>query len=285
MLDLVFRPRPWSSAWSRCSSLSASTSRLCAVAALLASTASPAAAQAPPASPFGITDNSFLIEEAFNQDPGVFQNIFVMARNADHEWEGSFTQEWPVLSQRHQLSFTLPFSATSNAAALGDLGVDYRLQVTDGKGRLPAFSPRVTLLSPTSAAQRSLGWGGAGWQFNLPLSKRSGRLFFHANAGTTLLPVENESSTREWSNAPFAGGSAIVAVTPMFNLMIESLAVRARADGGRETSVTVSPGFRLGWNVGEQQIVIGVGVPVTRGDRHDTAVLGYLSYERPFSRK
>jgi hypothetical protein len=49
--------------------------------------------------------------------------------------------------------------------------------------------------------------------------------------------------------------------------------------------VTVSPGFRLGWNVGEQQIVIGVGVPVTRGDRHDTAVLGYLSYERPFSRK
>ena len=191
MLDLVFRPRPWSSAWSRCSSLSASTSRLCAVAALLASTASPAAAQAPPASPFGITDNSFLIEEAFNQDPGVFQNIFVMARNADHEWEGSFTQEWPVLSQRHQLSFTLPFSATSNAAALGDLGVDYRLQVTDGKGRLPAFSPRVTLLSPTSAAQRSLGWGGAGWQFNLPLSKQSGRLFFHANAGTTLLPVEN----------------------------------------------------------------------------------------------
>ena len=46
------------------------------LAALLASTAAPAAAQAPPASPFGITDNSFLIEEAFNQDPGVFQNIF-----------------------------------------------------------------------------------------------------------------------------------------------------------------------------------------------------------------
>ena len=132
------------------------------LAALLASTAAPAAAQAPPAYPFGITDNSFLIEEAFNQDPGIFQNIFVMARNADHEWDGSFTQEWPVLSQRHQLSFTLPFSATSNAVALGDLGLNYRVQVTDGKGRFPAFSPRVTLLSPTSAAQRSLGWGGAG---------------------------------------------------------------------------------------------------------------------------
>lgn len=250
--------------------------------ALLASTASPAAAQAPPASPFGITDNSFLIEEAFNQDPGIFQNIFVMARNADHEWDGSFTQEWPVLSQRHQFSFTLPFSATSNAAALGDLGLNYRVQVTDGKGRFPAFSPRVTLLSPTSVAQRSLGWGGVGWQFNLPFSKQSGRMFFHANAGTTLLPVEDEPSTREWSNAPFAGGSAIVAVTPMFNLMLESLAVSTRAGGVRETSVTVSPGFRLGWNLGEQQIVIGLGVPVTRGDRHDRAVLGYFSYELPF---
>ncbi|MEO8678871.1 MAG: hypothetical protein ABI665_07485 [Vicinamibacterales bacterium] len=253
---------------------------------LIAGPVAPAAAQAPPASRFGITDNSFLIEEAFNQEAGIFQNIFVMARNTDNEWDGSFTQEWPVVSQRHQFSFTLPFSAVSNAMALGDLGLNYRVQVTDGEGRFPAFSPRLTLLSPTSAERRSLGGGGIGWQVNLPFSKQAGRMFFHGNAGTTLLPVEaSATSTREWSNAPFTGGSAIVAVTPMFNLMLESLVVWTHEEGVREPSVTVSPGFRLGWNLGDQQIVIGIGVPVTRGDRHDTAVLGYFSYELPFRHK
>lgn len=253
---------------------------------LLAGSVAPAAAQTTPASPFGITDNSFLIEEAFNQEAGIFQNIFVMSRNADGEWDGSFTQEWPVPSQRHQLSFTLPFTDQSNQVALGDLALNYRFQVTSGEGRAPAFSPRVTLLAPTSVEERALGWDGVGWQFNLPFSKQVGRLFLHANAGTTLQPVdESDASERKWSSAPFTGGSAIVAVTPMFNLMLESLVVWTRVDGVRETSVAVSPGLRFGWNLGEQQVVIGVGVPVTRGDQHDTAILGYFSYELPFRRK
>jgi hypothetical protein len=42
-------------------------------------TADPASAQGR-VSPFGIYDNSFLVEEAFNQEPGIFQNIFVMSR-------------------------------------------------------------------------------------------------------------------------------------------------------------------------------------------------------------
>ncbi len=250
------------------------------------------AAQGAPATPtvavpsrFGITDNSFLIEEAFNQDPGIFQNIFVMARNSDGEWDGSFTQEWPLVSQRHQLSFTVPFSATSNAVALGDLALNYRLQVTTSEGRFPAFSPRMTVLAPTSADRRSLGSRGVGWQFNLPLSKEVGRMFFHGNGGTTVVPVRAaDTGDRKWSNTPFVGGSAIVAVTPMFNLMLESLVVWERVADLHETSVTLAPGFRAGWNRGDRQIVIGVAVPVTRGDRRDASVLGYLSYELPFVR-
>ena len=260
--------------------------RVVALVSLLVAGASPVLAQAPAASPFGITDNSFLIEEAFNQDPGIFQNIFVMARNRDGEWDGSFTQEWPVPSRRHQLSFTLPFASISNAQLIGDLSLNYRLQVSSGEGRFPAFSPRVTLVAPTSDGRRSMGAGGVGWQFSLPFSKQAGWMFFHANGGTTLLPERvGESSARAWSNAPFAGGSAIAAVTPMFNVLVESLVVWTRTDGARETTVTVSPGVRGGWNLGERQIVIGVGVPVTRGNRHDTAILGYFSYELPFLRR
>ena len=36
--------------------------------------ANPAAAQTP-TEPFEISDNSFLVEEALNQEPGIFQNI------------------------------------------------------------------------------------------------------------------------------------------------------------------------------------------------------------------
>ncbi|MBP8274510.1 MAG: hypothetical protein KAY59_08765, partial [Acidobacteria bacterium] len=78
-----------------------------AAAALVASAALPAAAQTPApaaapapapasASKFGIADNSFLVEEAFNQEFGIFQNIFVMTRSHTGLWSGSFTQEWPV---------------------------------------------------------------------------------------------------------------------------------------------------------------------------------------------
>jgi hypothetical protein len=46
-----------------------------------------------------IEDNSFLIEEAYNQEPGVVQHSFSMAYNGDSRrrgWSFNFTQEWPV---------------------------------------------------------------------------------------------------------------------------------------------------------------------------------------------
>ena len=59
----------------------------------------------------GIEDNSFLIEEAYNQEKGVVQHIFNAYYSADsgtRGWTFVFTQEWPVFFQNHQFSFTLP---------------------------------------------------------------------------------------------------------------------------------------------------------------------------------
>ena len=75
---------------------------------LAASTAHAQTTPARASRPFEILDNSFLVEEAFNQEAGVFQNIVTAAR-ADASWELGFTQEWPVGTQRHQLSYTAPF--------------------------------------------------------------------------------------------------------------------------------------------------------------------------------
>src|SRR5574341_420745 len=81
-----------------------------ACAALLFSAA--AAGGAEPAIPIdGIADNSFLIEEAYNQEEAVVQHIFnaVYAKDPKRRgWAFNFTQEWPVFSQDHQFSYSIP---------------------------------------------------------------------------------------------------------------------------------------------------------------------------------
>src|ERR1700751_5429940 len=70
-------------------------------------TAQEAASQTP--NEPGIQDNSFLVEEAYNQNFGVVQHISSFTRFWDSkDWVYTFTQEWPVPGDvRHQLSYTL----------------------------------------------------------------------------------------------------------------------------------------------------------------------------------
>jgi hypothetical protein len=47
--------------------------------------------------------------------------------------------------------------------------------------------------------------------------------------------------------------------------------------------VTLSPGFRAGWDIGDQQLVAGFAVPTTwRGGESASGVFFYFSYELPF---
>jgi hypothetical protein len=53
----------------------------------------------------------------------------------------------------------------------------------------------------------------------------------------------------------------------------------------RVTSFTLSPGARGGWNLGDQQLVLGIAVPVTWVEGSaEGGVLVYLSYELPFKK-
>ena len=48
--------------------------------------------------------------------------------------------------------------------------------------------------------------------------------------------------------------------------------------------MTLAPGARGGWNVGDAQLVLGLTAPVVRQDGETNAgILGYLSYELPFA--
>lgn len=245
------------------------------------------ATQPPPtgaARPFAIVDNSFLVEEAFNQEPKVVQNIFTWMHQSD-SWLFTFTQEWPVPGERHQLSYTIPVSGVGGTDGLGDLFVNYRLQVLDeGRGR-PAFAPRLSAIVPSGS--RAIGAHQGGLQVNLPFSKQDQDFYFHWNAGFTWLPREH----RDDLLSPALAGSAIYRLTDMCNLMLESVLAYNAADQPngqtrRTRAVTLSPGIRGGWNLkGDKQIVVGAAIPIIWSDRTTSSgVFGYFSYELPFKK-
>jgi DtxR family Mn-dependent transcriptional regulator len=226
------------------------------------------AARAQGTLPFGIIDNSFLIEEAFNQDAGTVQTIGTLRMSARSDWESSLTQEWPLLGQTHQISYSIPYAATTGARGVGDVMLNYRFQMTADARGTPAFSPRFSLILPTGDSARGLGDGGVGWQVNLPFSEQAGDVYLHWNVGFTQVP----SISR-----PHIGASAIWRAAPMVHAMLEALVEGA-------DRVTLSPGVRVGWNREDAQWVIGIAAPLTREDAATRlSGLGYLSYEFPFS--
>jgi hypothetical protein len=247
----------------------------------------------PGPAPFAISDNSFLVEEALNQETGIFQNIFGAIR-IDGHWTASFTQEWPAPSQTHQLSYTIAWADTSAGNGFGDTLINYRYQATTEAPGRPAFSPRVSLVVPSGRVRTGLGSGSAGLQFNLPFSKQTGDWFWHWNAGLTWLPraraefTDGGASLSRRANlaSPFLAGSGIYRMRKMVHLMLESFVAfdESIAPEGtvRETSLTLSPGVRGGWNAGDRQIVVGAAVPMTWHDGQETGVFLYFSYELPF---
>ena len=170
-----------------------------------------------PAEPFAITDNSFFVEEAFNQDRGIVQNIFTWARADGGGWDAGLTQEWPAPGMAHQLSYTLPLDGGSDGTHVGSVLLNYRFQALKEAPGHPAFSPRLSLILPTG---RRDGTGDRpGLQMNLPFSKQVGDVYVHWNAGVTWLQgvlagAQTTSLASPQSETNFAKGAPSVCETP-----------------------------------------------------------------------
>lgn len=242
---------------------------------------------------FEILDNSFLVEEAFNQEPLIFQNIFSWSFDGDG-WEATFTQEWPLFGVKHQLSYTLPFKKTAKSTGVSDVLLNYRYQLLRETARTPAIAARASVVVPSGRVADGLGNGVAGLQVNVPFSKQFGDVYLHWNAGWTWLPgvgnATGDTGRRIGLTSPRLAGSAIWRATPMLNLMLEGAvdfeeSTVENERTMREPVVMVSPGFRRGWNIGDHQLVIGVAIPINATpDRMGIAALTYFSYELPFKK-
>lgn len=258
-----------------------------AAAACAAAALSPAPAR-PEEAP--IQDNSFLIEEAYNQEPGVIQHISTFNRSRGGAWAYTFTEEWPVGGQTHQASVTFAYAGAEAArAGIGDLALNYRWQaIGDGEADL-ALAPRLTLLLPTGDARRGLGNGGTGLQINLPLSAVLSRaLVTHLNLAGTWVP---SAAVAAGGSAPMTGisvGQGLVWLAHQhLNLLVEALYGRTdlqARDGRRRTeSLFLSPGLRAAIDAGGLQIVPGLALPVGVGpSAGEMGLFFYLSFEHPF---
>jgi len=256
----------------------------------------PATAQQTTAAP-GIQDNSFLVEEAYNQELGVVQHINTFSRMWNSkDWSYSFTQEWPAPGNwRHQFSYTLVcMHAGANSGTgggVGDTVFNYRYQAFgSGESRL-AFSPRMSVLLPTGNVAEGRGLGAVGLQINLPVSiVLHRRVVTHWNIGSTFVPhARNADGFRASSVGYNLAQSVIFVVHARFNLMLEtcSNSFQSVAGPGRTTwsrSAYMSPGARWAFNfTNGLQIVPGVAMPVGIGPgAGEKGVFVYLSFEHPF---
>ncbi len=242
-----------------------------------------------------IEDNSFLIEEAYNQESGVVQHISTFARASMGDWEYTFTQEWPFLGQANQVGFTIPVAGLDAGAGretrIGDVALNYRRQLLGIGGGRVALSPRLSLLLPTGREESGHGAGGLGLQANLPVSLLiTGRLVTHYNAGFTLTPrARNGAGARASAFGYHVGGSAILLLTQRLNLMVEGLWLSNQdVVAGDLTAVVqeayLNPGFRYAIDTpGGLQIVPGIAYTIGLGPSEgDNSIFVYLSLEHRF---
>lgn len=247
-----------------------------------------------------IRDNLFLLEEAYNQEPGVIQHIQsfrYLVRSED--WEYQFTEEWPVTHEMHQISLTLPLlhNAANDYTGLGDIMINYRYQIYQGQQMYMA--PRLSLICPTGDYHNGLGHGMFGGQFNLPVSVDFLNAWsMHLNAGVTVTPAAKSSfstdqigvdgrvpETYEKTTVDTALGAAIVwSSSPTLDFFLEA-GFYDNEELGDQTServstVMINPSVRWAINTSSgMQIVPGLAGNFTVYPEREYGVVLYLSFE------
>ena len=266
-----------------------------AAATVVALSLAPAAARA---GDLPIQDNSFLLEEAYNQEPGVIQHISFFQRDrASGDWTYAYTEEWPALGQAHQLSITLPLQRSNSLpernTGIGDVALNYRWQAIGSGETAVAVSPRLSLLLPTGDWKRGFGSGKPGAQVNLPVSSMLGSYFVtHTNIGATWVPSAKTVDGEGDSVTMNLGQSLIWLVHRNVNFMFEAAYTfgEQMLPSGTlaQQSLFLSPGVRGAIDLPVWlgvQAVPGVAMPIGVGPSSgERGFIAYLSFEHAITK-
>ena len=211
-------------------------------------------------------DNSFLVEEAFNQEHGVVQNIFRRHANPTCRL-GRLVHTGMAGPGACGISSRTPCRSRSSAGPPGGaiILINYRFQVLERRtDQRPAFAPRLSDIVPSSR-RPALRWTP---------EARAGRSTCRSASASAVctctecgrvrgLRAERSTATsrhRGSARPVRRPGAAIWAVRPMFQVMLESCTCsRTLVDiGGREEHFhDRRRASATGWNFGETQVVVG----------------------------
>ena len=239
-----------------------------------------------------IQDNSFLMEEAYNQEQGIVQHISTYrTHRGSSDFDASFTQEWPVGGITHQLSYDLPLVRSARETGLGDVRINYRYQLAGSGETRVAIAPRLSVTLPTGDWKKGHGSGKAGIETMLPVSYvLSPHVTTHSNAGLAFTPsAHNPAGARADSYALTLAQSLIVTASPNIQFLVETVYAREQTVIGENATkwnddLVISPGVRGAFNFASGlQIVPGLAIPLGVGPSHgDRGLFFYLSFEHPF---
>lgn len=239
-----------------------------------------------------IKDNSFLIEEAYNQEAGVVQFINgYQYSQLTKEWTYSFTNEIPIHDETHQFSYVLPVSkkvGTPDQTGLGDVLLNYRYQLMNTEHI--SIAPRLSLILPTGDYKKGLGNGVVGVQFNQAVSiTLNDKWTNHWNAGFTITPNAKNASDEKATLFGFNFGTSVIYdVTEKTNLLCEFAFNNNEAVAGPDQKTAsstyfVAPGIRTAFEAGKDtEIVPGIAALLGVGpsaENHDVGFFAYLSIE------
>ena len=233
--------------------------------------------------PRPIQDNSFLIEEAYNQEARVVQHIGVFQHDRLGPSTFEFTQEWPLRGMRHQFSYSVPFQLNGDRG-VGDVMLNYRYQLRGDGDAIIAVAPRFSVLLPNES--------DGGLEASIPASIWIARqLIAHSNAtfGITLHPEDQvtDGGGDGSRNTVSLGQSLIWLAHQNFNVLLEAT---WETEEGRFPSspstrrAILSPGIRGAINLSSgMQIVPGIAVPFGIGpSKGERSLFVYFSVEHGF---
>lgn len=241
-----------------------------------------------------IEDNSFLMEEAFNQEWGVYQFIQkYQTSKVAKGYEYSFENEIPITDKTHQFSyeFSRGRGDADSDTAISDTTLNYRWQPLNKDGML--LSERFGLIVPTGSVEKESGNGVYGFEFMQAATITiNDRFMNHWNMGFSVLPnAETKGIDKKRTITSFTAGSSIIYLwKDNVNFLVEGVLESGQGvnpDGSKssETSFTINPGARFAWDLEwkDTQIVPGISFPTELlNGPTEHGVLVYLSIEPKF---
>jgi len=231
----------------------------------------------------GFDDNSFLVNEAYNQDRGEVQHTLNAFYSNDFKrrgWSFKFDQEWWLFTEDHQVAFSIPFfhlrEEGERQHGVGDIGIEYRYQLTQERPNIPAVAPGFGLILPTGNRHKGTGKGVVGYEWSIAASKKvAARLALHGNFGLTYLPKvrvpldgDQRLSPKRSLVSYDVGASAVFALSSAIHMLLEWVGeseeeINGKGKKERNFKTILSPGIRAAVvNKDDLQTVVGVGIPI-----------------------